>query len=462
MKVKSFFWWLEAPNKIIWTPFWWLILLIVVFSVPVLRVWWWLIAPIILMVPLKTFYLWWIGWDFWYSNRKWSIIEIIPPKEILAPLSAMEDVFNVVWSIHDKANWREIWCEGELPFGPEWCSWEIASIEGKVHFYIRCISAHRHIIESVIYSHYPEIEIIQTSDYTKNVPQNMPNEEWNLYGEDYLLAKDNALPIKTYTKFFEPQGERISAEEKRIDPIVSMLEDMSLLGPGEQAWFQMVTTPIIDADLPWREEAKETITKSSRRPVKIKRSWVQQLQEIISTVVFGVFAPPAEGEEKYMPPAKTEGGEKEMILTPGERETLTAIEDKIKKPAWKTTIRGLYIAKRSCYKGTSAKVIRAYFPHFGSSNLNFFRFSGNTRTKVHFAMRETRKRYRQRRIFQFYVLRFPPSYPSLLGDGNSILTSEELATIYHFPIKITGTSISSMARVESKKGGPPANLPVEE
>ena len=53
-------------------------------------------------------------------------------------------------------------------------------------------------------------------------------------------------------------------------------------------------------------------------------------------------------------------------------------------------------------------------------------------------------------------------YPSLLGDGNSILTSEELATLFHFPIKVTGVSIPSVGRVESKKGGPPADLPIEE
>jgi hypothetical protein len=41
-----------------------------------------------------------------------------------------------------------------------------------------------------------------------------------------------------------------------------------------------------------------------------------------------------------------------------------------------------------------------------------------------------------------------------------ILNTEELATIFHFPIKVTGLVAPTMTRVESKKGGPPPNLPM--
>jgi len=461
MKFLDFFWWLEVPKKIIWTPFWWLILLAIVFAIPILRIWWWLLAPVILMVPLRTYYLWWIGWDFWYAKQKWVILEIVPPKEVLAPLSAMEDVFSVVWSVVDKANWREIWCEGELPLGPYWCSWEITSIEGKIHFYVRCSADHRHVIESVLYSHYPELEITPAADYTRNVPQNIPNEEWDIYGEDYLLGRENSYPIKTYSKFFEPQGERISQEEKRIDPIVSLLEDMARIGPGEQVWFQMITTPIVDQDIPWREEAKKLITKLSRRPEKKKKSLIEQIQEIFSAIVFGIFSPPGVEKEKSISPARSEEGEKEMILTPGEREILAAIEEKTKKLAFKTSIRGLYIAKRNSFHGPHGKIVRAYFSHFAAQNLNHFRFWLKTRTKVHYIMRARRKYLRARKLFIFYVQRFPPLYPTMVGEGNSIFNTEELATLFHFPTKISGISIPTVTRVESKRGGPPPDLPTE-
>jgi len=48
------------------------------------------------------------------------------------------------------------------------------------------------------------------------------------------------------------------------------------------------------------------------------------------------------------------------------------------------------------------------------------------------------------------------------NELNPILNTEELATIFHFPIKISGVSVPTVVGVEAKKGGPPANLPVEE
>lgn len=464
MNIKDFFFWLETPRKIVWTSFWWVILLAIVFAVPVLRAWWWLLAPIILAYRLQSLYLWWMGWDFGYPKEKWVMLELLPPKEVLAPFSAMEDVFSTVWTIVDKANWREIWCQGELSIFPYWCSWEIASIEGKIHFYARCLAEHRHVIESALYSHYPELQIKQVNDYTKNIPQNIPNEEWDLYGEDYILGREYGYPIKTYTKFFEPQGERISQEEKRIDPITSMLEDMARIGPGEQVWFQMVTTPLLDEEIPWREDAKKLITKLSRRPGKKKSLFEEAFGDVMAKLGEVFFASKDDergGGERSLSPALSESGEKEMIITPGEREILSAIEEKIKKLAYKTNIRGLYIAKRDAFHAPYGKIVRAYFGHFAAANLNHFRFWGKTRSKVHFLLRERRKYLRQRKLFMNYIQRFPPMYPSFIDEGNPIFNTEELATLFHFPTKISGISVPTVAGVEAKKGGPPADLPVE-
>jgi hypothetical protein len=466
MAFKDLFWWLEGPQKIVWTPFWWIILIAVLFSIPGFWIWWWLFVPFILMVRLQSLYLWWLGWDFWYGKQKWAVLEVVPPKEILAPLTAMEDVFSVVWTLGDRANWREVWCEGELPKFPYWFSWEIVSVEGKVHFYLRFLAEHRHLIESILYSHYPEIEITKVQDYTKNIPQNIPNEEWDFYGEDYKLGRKDFFPIKTYSKFFEPQGERISQEEKRIDPIVSLLEGMARLGPGEQAWLQIITVPLLDEEIPWRDEAKKEIAKIARRKEKSKKTILEIILDELAIMLHFMFSgKPEEYEEsleKALSPAVSDLGEREMLITPGEREILTAIEEKIKKVAYKVNIRGLYIAKRNAWKGAHGKIIRSYFPHFATANLNHFRFSTKTRTKVNFFMRERLKYYRQKRMFMNYVLRFPPLYPTLVGEANPILNAEELATIFHFPTRLTGAIAPTTERVEAKKAGPPANLPVEE
>jgi hypothetical protein len=44
--------------------------------------------------------------------------------------------------------------------------------------------------------------------------------------------------------------------------------------------------------------------------------------------------------------------------------------------------------------------------------------------------------------------------------GTIVLNIEELATIYHFPAKITALA-PAVKPVEAKKGGPPPSLPVK-
>ncbi len=266
--MANYFWWWTPIYNIFIVSFWWVFLMLLVLLVPFLRVWWWVFFPLFLAGQLRVLYLWWIQWDFAYAEKKWVVLEIIPPKEVLVPLKAMEDVFSLIWGpLWDFANWREQWCDGTLSNAPGWMSWEIASIEGNLHFYIRVMTEDKVSVETALYAHYPELEIQEVADYAKNVPQDIPNKEWDLYGEDYILNNPAYYPIRTYEKFFEPQGEKISAEEKRIDPINSLLESMSRLSSGEQFWFQLIIMPVGDHDEPqFKKDAQSAIAKISKRP----------------------------------------------------------------------------------------------------------------------------------------------------------------------------------------------------
>jgi len=461
--IPNYFFW-EWVGKIIWDPFWWVILFLIILWVPFLRVWWWLFLPLMLQSQLKTLYLWWVGWDFYMGvQQKWVFLEIIPPKEVLIPLKAMEDVLTSIWPLADLANFREIWCDGELPNGPEYCSWEIASIEGKIHFYLRAKQQHESTIKSALYGHYPDIEINAAQDYVKLVPPTVPNEEWDMYGEDWMLYKEDAYPIKTYEKFFEPQGERISAEEKRMDPIISLLEAMSRLGPGEHYWVQFTTVPIFDKDEPdYRPEGEKIINKISKRPEEKETTLFEDLFHSLKELAMGP-AKEGEGEKakySWLPQNKEETGEREMVLTPGEREIITEVANKLKKPAWRTNIRGVYLAKRDVWSPDN-KLMRGYMGHFNTSNMNYFGFIPNTRPKVHYFLRRRRTFLRARKMFRMSALRFPPYYPDR-HKRCPILSSEELATLYHFPLRVSGMVAPTMAKIESKRAGPPANLPVED
>jgi len=133
----------------------------------------------------------------------------------------------------------------------------------------------------------------------------------------------------------------------------------------------------------------------------------------------------------------------------------------MKKPAFKTNIRGLYLYKKDNFNSTHRKVVEAYFPHFYTQNLNVLKYGDETRTKVHFIWRARRIYSRKKKIFRNYVERFTPLFPKMSSWGTFILTTEELATIYHFPAKITGLAAPAMTHIEAKKSGPPSGLPVE-
>ena len=463
MTIKDWFFWLQWAKKLIWDPFWWLILFVVILWVPFLRVWWWIFLPLMLQAQLKIVYLWWVRWDFYISKRKWVLLEITPPKEVLIPFKAMEDIFSSIWPIMDIANFREIWCDGELDNGPEWCSWEITSIEGKIHFYLRVGQHHRTALESALYGHYPDIEINEVSDYTKLVPSTVPNEEWDAYGEDWELRKPAPYPIKTYEKFFEPQGERIQAEEKRLDPIISLLESMSKLGPGEHYWVQFTSVPVSPHDEPeYKPEGMKIINELSKRPDKRETTLWEDLSYVSKQVVLG---PEKEGSGEsakysWIPQNKEETGEREMVLTPGEREIITEVENKLKKPAWRTNIRGFYVAKRDSWNVSHKVLMRSYMGHFITDNMNGFGFVTKSRPKVHFFWRQRRAFLRARKMFRNSVLRYPPLFPDR-RQSCPILSSEEMATIFHFPLRVSGMVGPTMEKVESKKAGPPPNLPVE-
>ena len=435
----------------------------IVFWLPFLRPWWWIFAPLFLSMELRTLYLWWIGWDFEYAKIKWVILEIIPPREILVPLKAMEDIYVGMYGpLVDNARFRELWCEGELGETPYWMSWEIVGIEGAVHFYARVMSQHRTMLESLLYSHYPELEIQEVPDYTKNVPQNIPNEDWDMYGEEFIYQDSQVYPIKTYEKFFEPQGEKISAEEKRIDPVNSLMEAMSRLGPGEQYWTQLIIASAGSADNypDFQKEAEGIISKITKRPVKTEKTLWSDLMDTAYNIVIG---PKKEGSGekatyKWLESKVSEEGERELLMTPGERATVMEIEDKLKKPIFRSTLRGLYIAKRENSRSSNGKLLRSYTSHFNTAN-TVLRFDGDTRTKVHNVFRKRRVFLRARRILRNAVLRFPGYFPDRIRGG-VFFSTEELATLFHFPFKITSLAFPTVERVEHRKGGPPPNLPI--
>jgi hypothetical protein len=248
----------------------------------------------------------------------------------------------------------------------------------------------------------------------------------------------------------------------RIDPMNSLMEAMAKLNENEQVWFQIICIPVMDSLVPWVSEGKSIASKIARRAGGKKESFlVRETKKIIEppSSLYPIYG--AKEPSKALPPSKTETGELEMVLTPRERETLQAIETKISKPAYLTSIRIIYIAQKDKPHDTgNMRIGRGYLGHFKTTDHNTLFLWGPTRARIHYFLRQRRLYLRERKLFRNYINRFPPLWPEMTADlATPILNIEELATIFHFPVK---SLVPSAPKILAKPGGPPPGLPVEE
>src|SRR3989338_6539517 len=172
----------------------------------ILKVSWWALLPLGLFFIWREFWLWGLN-RLWKKKQKWVLLELKIPRNILKTPKAMENVFSALHAIYSKKTGRDDfedqYCKGE---DYQWITFELAGYAGGVHFYVRCPQVHRNLVESAIYSEYPDAEIVEAEDYTQLMPEVLPNETFDLWGQDFILSKENPYPIKTY-EFFEANVE---------------------------------------------------------------------------------------------------------------------------------------------------------------------------------------------------------------------------------------------------------------
>ena len=430
----------------------------------IISAWWWLPLPWLLAgeiprlrkSPTKPFWYFWKFWrvELFLKKQRMILLEIKIPEESLKPIRAMEDVFSGLWQgFYDPPNYWEDWWDGKVTMSIQF---ETVSIGGEVHFYIRIPDYRRDTLESCIYSQYPEAEITLAEDYTKNVPQDMPNKDWDMWGIDYYLFKPDPYPIKTY-KDFETETEK--EEEKRIDPIAMLLEWLAKVRPGEQFWLQIQATPISEeyAESFWKE-GEALKEKLSKRPEKPKPKPV--FQEAAEILITGK-VPEEEEPEKFELIAP------ELRLTPGEKEIITGVERKLAKPPWLVSIRWIWLGKKEIWFKGNLRQGLAFLGHYVTEHCNAPFPTGKTITKVYsrppFNIFDERRLYlRKRKLFRLYRERFRPLFPRTGNrkTGTFILNTEELASVYHFPSR-TVAPAPTVPRVEAKKGEAPPELPIE-
>jgi len=393
---------------------------------------WWIILPVAFYFVFKLIWLDFVK-DNWSDKLEWTVIEVIPPKELEKGPKIMESIFlGLVGVVVTYNSWEEYL----LGMYTDRFSFELVGLGGEVHFYIRVQKKLRNLVESQIYAQYPGAEIMEVEDYTKNFPRVVPNRDWNLWGSDLILSAADPIPIKTYDKFEE------DITGTMIDPMASFVELFASLPPGQNMLFQIVISPLPEI---WKKKEMKLIQKMAGRTKESHGGILNDLLDVVTHIFSGFFGP-----VEFAKAEKKEEAPLEFRLTPGEKDQMKAIEENLGKNAFKTKMRFIYMGKKEGFNMGHVSSFFGALRQFNDLNLNNLR-PDNTKTTAHFVAVDPRLQAMKRRIYNRYRKRNM--------DGNKVILSvTELATVYHFPDM--GVMTPSLPRVESKKGTAPANLPI--
>jgi len=394
------------------------------------------------------------AWKIWIilkrsefiASKKYILLEIKPPRSLVKTPLAMEAFFSSIHVTGGEATWYARFMGGTRPF----FSLEIASFEGQVHFFIWSRADFRRMIESQMYAQYPGVQIVEAPDYTRFISAK-PG-EWEVWGCDFKHTAPDPLPIKTYIEY---GLDKVQKEPEQTDPLANVIEFMASIGKGEYLWLQYV----IRAHKGEKYGTTPAGNSSSKLNKKNKPfTWIDEGKEIVDVMRKATrdsYIDAATGEERPGFPNPTKG----------QSETMAAIERNTSKLAFDVGGRGIYIARPDNFNGPTIGHLIALFKPFttegwnGINSTNWMKTFddypweiGAEKKKNHYR-KELVEAFRRRQFF------YDPFFEGGLSMHETmVMSTEELATIYHVPSLAVETP--SLGRVHSATGEAPANLPV--
>ncbi len=412
---------------------------------------------------LKTSPLWLGGIIFYafmkiwlhYNQQKfisgitWTLLEVQIPRDIeRTPLAIEMILSNALYQHTNKDLWAT-WVDGQVPL---WFSLEIVSIEGRVHFFIRTPSRLVSLVKSQIYAQYPQSrvqEISEEGDYVYKGPYAItPDGSWYLWGTEFGLSKPEFFPLRTYVDLgLDKPGTK---ENQKVDTISSTVEALGSLGKGQQVWIQILIRPSV----------KKYPNKGSWFG---SHNWIDEGQEFLQSL-----------QSSYT--VKKEDGTIEIKLPDLVKEDVLSVYRKLDKLGFDTGIRVVALGKKGvCSEidfNSMRRNIRLLFRQFAAQTNNSLERRKGTGLsswqdpygkKIFKLKTDMLQQYRDREFFYPRLERSTASpWPSFfvpnLQPQSFVLNTEEIATIFHFPGRVSESP--SIERVESRSAEPPSNLPI--
>jgi hypothetical protein len=319
-------------------------------------------------------------------------------------IGSMEQLLTTLANIRES---KPFWYK--LLYSDPYIALEIANPAGseEIHFYMAVPSKFRESIEKQVHSYFPNASIEKVSDYTVFSPDSFTS------AASLVLKKTYALPITTY-------------ENMDIDPLNEISNALSKLSEqGEGAVIQLILCP---AGKGWQSKGRE-IAHKMQQGKQLKDAHHSSLALEIGKGVLKV-AQNKKSDEILR---------KESVqLTPEEQELIKKIGAKSNKAGFRVNIRLLAAATSQHRADEILGHIENAFSQFEHNDVN------------HFIIQ---KRIKVKKTSYDYIFR------NFDEDSAMTLSTEEIASIFHFPISTTETP-----KIKWLKAGaapPPLNIPKE-
>ncbi len=375
------------------------------------------------------------------------VFEIKTPKEITKTPLAMELILAAMHNTSGESTWFDRTFLGKRRVH---MSLEIVSISGQVKFYIWAPKSFTKVIESAFYSQYPSVQLIEVLDYTKFY--GFDPEKQGMFGVEYKLAKPDPYPIKTYKEFgLDKPGLK---PEEIVDPVSYILEVLGNIGEGENMWLQIVIrAQKKDSGKGWNS----FLDIFKKRKFKAEADWTKEAEEIIAKLQ-NVKNPEEEGVKR--------------LDIDSEKKIIDAIAENISKPSFWTGIRAMYFSDGDKFNPNNISAMTNIFNMVKSETLNNLNAGGFTTSfdypwndykdiRLNKVKKEFFADYKRRRYYRYSKKINPHFFLPFLNQmqkyNDFIMSTEELATIYHLPSTVV--SAPTFDRAESKRGAAPSNLP---
>lgn len=290
----------------------------------------------------------------------------------------------------------------------EHLSFEIASVNGQIRFYVWVPKTLQSFVEGQIYSQYPSVQIhTAEEDYVAHERRHTV-----VYTSEISLSGSEFLPIKTFQSF-------------EVDPLAGITGTLAKLeSTGEELWVQVLVRPIADdwhkASDSWIKSVKNGSPFALLGGDGFNFKWVGGLIAALSK-------PPEQG-------IGAGSGPKE--LSERDKTRISEAEKKATKLGYQVKIRMAYLGESTTNAKLRMQALVGTFKQYNSTNLNGFQM-----TQASFKKEDLAK-YKAR----------------LFIDRGYILNIEELASVFHLPH--TNVETPNIVWASSKTAEPPAKLPV--